>query len=71
MQGPLGKLAEAVESLKDKSKSHGEKLEKIGQELHTAKVVIGLVGGFIGLVGIFLGIVLKAVLDYLLRTQLK
>jgi hypothetical protein len=68
MQGSIFQLKEAVEGLKANSKSHGEKLESLGKDVHAAKVVVGLVGGFVGLVGIFLGIVLKALLDYLLRT---
>ena len=71
MQKTLGQVTEAVTTLKDQSKTHGGKLEQMGKEIHAAKVVIGIVGGFIGLVGVFLGIVLKAVFDYLLRTQVK
>jgi len=69
MQGVLGRLNEAVDNLKASSKSHGDKLESIGRDVHAAKVVVGVVGGIITLLGIFLGIILKALFDYLLRTQ--
>jgi hypothetical protein len=51
MQESVGRLTEAVTSLKDQSKSHGEKLDSIGKDVHAAKVVIGVVGGLIVLVG--------------------
>jgi hypothetical protein len=47
MQATLGKLTEAVEGLKDRSKGHTEKLDQIGKEAHTAKVVIGVVGAIL------------------------
>jgi hypothetical protein len=51
MQESVGRLTEAVSSLKDQSKSHGDKLDGIGKDVHAAKVVIGVVGGLIVLVG--------------------
>jgi hypothetical protein len=76
MQNVLGKLTEAVEGLKaksqiqtEKTESLGKDVQSLGRDIYAAKVVIGVVGAFVGLVGIFLGIVLKALLDYLLRTQ--
>jgi F0F1-type ATP synthase assembly protein I len=51
MQESVGRLTEAVTSLKDQSKSHGDKLENIGKDVHAAKVVISVVGGLIVLVG--------------------
>jgi hypothetical protein len=71
MHGDVAKLTEAVDGLKASSKSHGEKLDRLGNDVHAAKVVVGVVGGFISLVGIFLGIFLKALLDYLLRAPVK
>ena len=71
IQHQLGRLTEAVESLKDQTKEQGAKLGKISQDVHAAKVVIGIVGGFIGLVGIFLGIVLIAAFEYLIRSHFK
>ena len=65
MVGTVAKLTEAVESLKAQSKSHGDKLEMIGKDVHAAKVVVGVVGTLIiGAIG-FVGWVAKAYLDYL------
>jgi hypothetical protein len=50
MQNTMGKLTEAVESLKAQSSRHGEKLEQIGKDVHAAKVVVSAVGGLILLV---------------------
>jgi hypothetical protein len=47
MQDTMGQLREAVGSLKEQSKSHDEKLDKIGKDVHAAKVVIYLFGGLI------------------------
>jgi len=47
MQKTVGKLTEAVETLKDQSKHHGDKLDKIGNDVHAAKVVLKIVGAAI------------------------
>jgi len=47
MQATLGKLTEAVEALKDRSKGQTEKLEQIGKEVHTAKVMTTVVGAIL------------------------
>jgi hypothetical protein len=51
MQESVGRLTEAVGSLKDQSRAHGEKLDSIGKDVHAAKVVIGVVGGLMALLG--------------------
>jgi hypothetical protein len=51
MQVTMGKLVEAVDSLKGVSKSHAEKLDQIGKDVHASKVVVGVVGGLILAVG--------------------
>jgi hypothetical protein len=51
MQESMGRLTEAVSSLKDQSKAHGEKLDSLGKDVHAAKVVIGVVGGLIAIIG--------------------
>jgi len=51
MQNTMGKLTEAVESLKTQSTAHGNKLEAIGKDVHAAKLIGGLlflVAGFLG-----------------------
>lgn len=55
----LGALTEAVKTLKEQSKSHGEKLEAIGKDVHGAKV------GLQWSVAVFVGAV--AILGWLLR----
>ena len=55
MQNTLGKLTEAVESLKDQSKGHGTKLDELGKDVHAAKVVVTVVGGLMLLVAGFIG----------------
>jgi hypothetical protein len=61
MQNTMGRLTEAVESLKSQSKSHGEKLEEIGKDVHAAKIV----GAFLVLVAGFLGFVIHELIPLL------
>jgi hypothetical protein len=51
MQKAIGKLTEAVESLKAQSQARADRLDKIGQDVDAAKIA----GGFILLVAGFLG----------------
>jgi len=51
----MGKLTEAVESLKEQSKEHGIHLRQIGNDVHAAKVVVGVVGTLILLSTGFIG----------------
>jgi hypothetical protein len=51
MQNTMGKLTEAVESLKTQSTDHGNELKQIGKDVHAAKVVgavLAAVGGLLG-----------------------
>jgi hypothetical protein len=61
MQNTMGKLTEACESLKTASKSHGEKLEQIGKDVHAAKVV----GGFVALIAAVIGWIAHEAILYL------
>jgi len=65
MQVTMGKLTEAVDSLKTQSNAQGEKIEHVARDIHAAKVVIGVVGGLIVAVGTFLGVVINALAQYL------
>jgi len=67
MQATMGKLTEAVESLKEQSKDHGRELKEIAKDVHAAKVVIGVVGFLIAAAATFLGFVMKALIDYMVR----
>jgi hypothetical protein len=51
MHTNLGQLTEAVNSLKDQSKGHGEELKSISKDLHAAKAVIAVFGTLILVVG--------------------
>ena len=55
MQGTMGKLIEAVESLKRQSERQGDKLDSIGRDVHAAKVVISVVGALTVLAGALAG----------------
>lgn len=48
IQHRLGRLSEAVETLKTESAAHGKKLSDIGQDIHTAKVTLKIAGWIIG-----------------------
>jgi hypothetical protein len=65
MQGTMGKLTEAVDSLKAQSKTQGEKVDQIGKDIHAAKVVVGFIGGLIAVTAGFLGWAIKEFLQYL------
>jgi hypothetical protein len=60
MQKTLGELTEAVKSLKEQSKSHGEKLENIGKDVHGAKVAMRVIAA--------IGAALVAVVGWILKS---
>lgn len=51
IQNQLGRLTEAVQSLKTQVKEQGDELKSVGKDVHAAKVVISVVGGLIVLTG--------------------
>jgi hypothetical protein len=61
MQATLGKLTEAVDALKDKTKVHIDKLDQIGKDVHTAKVIVAAVGAVLLVV---LAAAAKAIFDH-------
>jgi hypothetical protein len=65
MQKSVGKLTEAVESLKEQTRGHGHKLDQIGKDVHAAKVVIGVVGSLILVAAGFLGWIINTLFQYL------
>jgi hypothetical protein len=69
MQATLGKLTEAIDTLKGSIKAQGEKLDSVARDVHTAKVVMWVVIGIISFLGTVGGIALKALFDYFLRTR--
>jgi hypothetical protein len=64
IQNQLGKLTQAVESLTDRSKSHGEKIDEATRDIHVAKVILGIIGGLVAIAVTFIGIAFKAYLDH-------
>jgi ABC-type nickel/cobalt efflux system permease component RcnA len=65
MQLTMGKLSEAVDSLKAESKRHDDKLDSIGKDVHAAKVVVSVIGALIVLAFGFLGWIGHEALQYL------
>jgi putative effector of murein hydrolase len=65
MQNTMGRLPEAVDSLKAQSVSHGNKLEEIGKEIHAVKRV----GGALVVVGGILGFVVHELLPFLMKLK--
>lgn len=64
MQVTMGKLLEAVETLKSDSKEHRTEPKEIGKEIHGAKVALRWgIGICVGLAGA-IGWIAKAYLDY-------
>jgi hypothetical protein len=47
IQHQLGKLTEAVETLKTKTDQHGKTLEDVGRDIHTAKTTLKIVGAIL------------------------
>ena len=50
IQNELGRLTEAVQSLKEQSKEQSVELKAISKDVHAAKVVMGVVGSLLLLV---------------------
>jgi hypothetical protein len=66
MQRTLGGVENAIKHLEGTTKDHGDKLDKVGKDVHAAKVVMSFVGGLIVLVGGFLGWTINTLLQYFL-----
>ena len=60
IQHTLGRLTEAIESLKAQSKEHGNELKTIGKDVYAAKAVGRTLLWVVGVVGTFLCIILAA-----------
>ena len=64
MQNAMGRLTEAVDTLKTESRHQRDKLEQIGKDVHAAKVVVGLAGALILLAAGAIGWVIYELLPY-------
>ena len=69
MQVTMGKLLEAVETLKSDSREHRNELKTIGQDIHGAKVALRWVIGVCVALSGAIGWVAKAYLDQLARSE--
>jgi len=47
IQNRLGRLTEAVETLKTQTTDHGKKLSDISQDIHAAKITLKVVGSIL------------------------
>jgi len=68
MQLAMGKLMEAVESLKSSSKDQGDKLEEVRRDVHGAKVALRIIMGIAALLGTFIGWLLTRAWDVILKS---
>jgi|ERR1022692_4023608 hypothetical protein len=55
IQNQLGKLTEAVETLKTQTAEHSNKLSDIGKDIHTAKTTLKIIGAIIAALMAFIG----------------
>jgi len=60
IQNQLGKLTEAVESLKEQSRIHSKELKDFSKDFHAAKITGKALLWLVGIVGAILGIFLSA-----------
>lgn len=49
IQNQLGRLTEAIESLKEQTKEHGKELKTIGNDVHATKVSVKVAAWLIGI----------------------
>jgi hypothetical protein len=69
MQGTLGKLTEAVDSLKEHSKKNNDKLDEVRMDVHAAKAGAKTLLWIVGIVGTLLGLFLAAYFRQLLSVS--
>src|SRR5689334_7053124 len=63
LQHELGKLTEAVNSLKEQSRDHGLELKTISRDIHTAKTTVKIVGGILAALLAFSGWAINKAVD--------
>ena len=71
MQLSIGKLMEAVESLKGQAKHHGDEIDQIGKDVHAAKVALYVVGVMVASAVAFLGWAITTLLPYISKAPAK
>jgi hypothetical protein len=68
MNHQLGKLTEAVDSLKDQSRSHGQEIREISRDIHTFKVTATIVGAILAAAIAFAGWAINKGVDAYVQT---
>ena len=63
LESTLGRLTEAIESLKEHSKDHGKELKDIGKDAHAAKAGLKIVIGVLAVTGTVIGFLLNRLAD--------
>jgi hypothetical protein len=71
IQHQLGRLTEAVETLKDQSREQGAKLDALLLDVHTAKGALKVLRWLLGIVGAVVAILLTAFLGHLFSGSAK
>lgn len=69
IQNQLGKLTEAVETLKTQSAEHGNKLSDIGKDIHTAKTTLKIVGAIVAALMAFVGWIGNKAIDAFVQSH--
>src|SRR5579862_2257308 len=57
----LGKLTAEVSALKDRSKAHAEKIDKLSHTVYGAKVGLWIIGGIVAAAGSACGFILRMI----------
>ena len=70
VQVSIGKLTEAVETLKAQSASHGAKIEELGRDVHAAKITIRVVGVLLTAAIALAGWLIKSGITEVVKLQL-
>jgi hypothetical protein len=68
MQLAMGKLMEAVESLKSHSRDHGDKLEEVRRDVHGAKVALRVIAAVAVALSAFVGWILSRAWDVVFKS---
>ena len=69
IQHQLGRLTEAVETLKTQTTEHGNKLSSIGQDIHAAKTTLKVVGAILAALLAFAGWVGNKAIDAFVQSR--
>jgi len=71
MQKTLGQLTQAMATLTEQGKDQGRKLEDACEDIHAAKVAVGVVCALAVAASTVLGFIAKSAIDYFSRIPAK